>query len=149
MARSRLSGHSQLAFRDTLGPSGSRDIPARDPWAVVKVVPELPTKAHAASITQSGPEIAPPHCALIHSLGRDSPSPYTLPESRNHRSDADGTHNPPQITLPPFSVLSFLLFPRIPSEPRVPLSFLAAERFQLSDSALGELDMKLYVSRIC
>ena len=59
------------------------------------------------------------------------------------------THNPPRVTLPPLSVLSSLIFPRIPPEPHVTLSFLGAERFQLSDTAMGELDMKLYVSRVC
>ena len=39
-------------------------------------------------------------------------------------------------------------YTKIPPEPHVTLLFLGAERFQLSDAALGELDMKLYVSPV-
>ena len=60
--------------------------------------------------------------------------------------NAAGAQGPPHVILPPFSVLLSLIHPRIPPEPHVTLSFLGAERFQLSDVALGELDMKLYVS---
>ena len=64
-----------------------------------------------------------------------------------HALNAAKAHNPPHAILSQFSVLPSLMHPGIPPEPHVTLLFLGAERFQLSDTALGELDMKLYVFR--
>ena len=115
----------------------------------MEVVPEHPAEMHVATtIAPPGSEGAPPARALIHFRDHNSPSPYAPPEPRPRTSSGVRTQSPPRITLPPFSVLSSLLFPRIPPEPYVPLSFLAADRLQLSDAALGELDMKLYVSLV-
>lgn len=138
----RPFGHPQFLFWSGPGPSSSRDVSTYGYCATGAVVPEFPTKVPVATITQSGPELEafPPARALIDLPRRNTePQPHTSNEVR--------THNPPQITLPSFSVLSTLIFPRIPHEPHVTLSSLGAERFQLSDAALGELDMKLYASR--
>ena len=59
------------------------------------------------------------------------------------------TLNFPQIALPPLSAISSLMLPSIPPEPRFALSSLGGDRFPLSDTALGDLGMKLYVSRVC
>jgi len=83
--------------------------------------------------------------ALIHSLGRNNPQSYALLVPQLHALDAAKAHDPPRVILPRFSVLPSLIHSRIPPEPHVTLLSLGAEKFQLSDAALGELDMKLYV----
>lgn len=109
-------------------PSGSNDVS----W-IDEAFPEVSAEKPATIL-----ETVPPARALTHSFGRNSPSHYASPKHR--------LHDPPHFTLSPISVpLSFIL-PRIPPVPHVTLSFLGAERFQLSDAALGDLDMKLCVS---
>jgi len=70
------------------------------------------------------------------------------PEPRTHALHEANMDDPSRVVLPPLSVLLSLIPPRIPPEPHVTLSLLGAERSQLSDTALGELDMKLCVSRV-
>ena len=115
-----------------------------DRCSVDETIPEVLTKVSVATITQSESEAVPPGRALAYSLSRNEPPPGPRPCTFNEVA----AHNPPRIALPPFSVLSTLVFPRIPREPRVTLSFLGAERFQLSDATQGELDMKLYAFRV-
>jgi len=67
---------------------------------------------------------------------------------QQHALNAAEAHGPPHVILPPLSVLLSLTRSRIPPEPYGTLPFLGPERFQLSEVALGELDMKLYVSRV-
>ena len=55
----------------------------------------------------------------------------------------------PYVALPPFSARLSLARPGIPPEPHVTLLSLGAGRSQLSDAALGELDMKLYAFLRC
>ena len=151
MAQSRPSNHPEFVFWEEPGLAGSRGVSIQDRRVIGEMAPELPVTTHvqaATIITQSEPEKVPPARALIHSLGPTSPLSPIPPEPRPHTSSEVGTYNPPRITLPPFSVLSSFLFPEIPPEPHVPLSFLGAEGLQLSDATLGELDMKLYVSRV-
>jgi len=139
----RPPGPTQFLLWNGPDPSSSGYVSAHECCAVGEAVPEFPTQPPVATITQPGPEAVPPAQALINPLGHNSP----LLELQPHKFNAVRTHSPPRITLPPFSVLSALVFSRIPHEPRVTLSFLGAERFQLSDAALGELDMKLYAFR--
>lgn len=147
MAQPRLSGHAKFVFWNGPVPSGSKDVSTQGCPAVLEV-PGPPTKIHAAIITQSEPEAVPPARALVRSLGHNSLPSCTPPEPRIHTLSQVKTHSPPQTILPPFSVLSSLLFPKILPGPHVTLSSLGAERFQLSGVALGELDMKLCVPRV-
>lgn len=101
----------------------------------------------STTLIQSGPrEAVPPARALVRTLGYNNLPPYPPPEPRPCTSSRVTTHSSSRVTS--FSVLSSLIFPRIPPEPHVPLSSLGAERFQISEAVLGELDMKLYVSRV-
>jgi len=114
-----------------------------DGYPVEGAVPELPTNVSIATTIQPEPEAVPPVRALVHSLG-----PNELPPEPRYTLNEVGAYNPPRIALPSFSVLSTLVFPSIPREPRATFSFLGAERFQISDATHGELDMKLYAFRI-
>ena len=140
-APSGPSGHLQFLIWNKPGPSSLEDVPARWRWPNEEGIPGFPTKTASPTIPQQAP--VPPARALIHIPGRNSPSFSVQPKAL----DDTKTQNPPRVVLPPFSALLSLIFPRIPPEPHVTLSFLGAERFQISDVALGELDMKLYVSR--
>lgn len=62
-------------------------------------------------------------------------------------SEAGTKHRPSPVILPSFSALLSRTLHKIPPEPHVTLLSLGAERFQLSDVTLGELDMMLCVSR--
>jgi len=133
------SGHPQLSLWDEPGPTSSEDILTEDSRTVGGVSPEPP--ADSVIVTRLLPKIAPPDRWSI--LGCDSSPSCGTP--RSQALNETKTFNPSRF--PPFSLLLALIFPRIPPEPRVPLSFPGAERLQLSDAALGELDMKLYGSR--
>ena len=114
-----------------------------------EAVPEVSTKKSSVTIPPA-PEETPPAHALIYSHRRNSPlgGSYAFPVPLPHAINAAEAHDPPHVILPPFSVLLSPMHSRIPPEPYVTLPFLGPERFQLSDVALGELDMKLYVSRV-
>lgn len=142
-----LLDHSRLSFRDDLATSCSKDASGR--WAVGEVVSEPPTNQLPPSVTmnQLQPEMVPPTRALIclpayNSLPSDTPPglrPRTFEETRTR----------PRFTPPPFSAISSLIFPGIPPQPHVVLSSPGIGQFQLSDVALGDLNMKLYVSWAC
>jgi len=109
-------------------PSGSNDAPTKERW-IVGSIPQVSTKASSLIL-----DTAPPARALLtRSLGQNSPLSIASPKHRLHALSGI-------ISVP----LSFIP-PRIPPEPHITLSFLGAERLQLSDAALGDLDMKLYV----
>ncbi|KAF9645625.1 hypothetical protein BDM02DRAFT_491555 [Thelephora ganbajun] len=143
----RPSSHHQFLFWNKPNSSSSSDTFARERWTVEEAVPQISTKAPVATITQSNPEAVPPARALIHSLSHLPP--YKPPEPQPHTLNGVRTHDPTRITLPPFSLLSTLIFPGIPPEPHVALSSLGPERFQLSDTALEELDMKFRLRVVC
>ena len=79
-------------------------------------------------------EVVPTAGALITSLAHNDLLSHTSPRTR--------------VLLPPFSAISSLIVPSIPPDLHVPLSFLGAGGFQLSEVALEDLNMKLYVSSI-
>jgi len=140
----RLLGRSQFLFWNGFYPSKSRDS-FQGRWAAREAVPESPANQPVATVTQFLPEAAPPAPALIRTLTCGGLSPGAPPEPQPCSIDESRTA---WITLPPSSVLFTLMFPSIIPEPHFTLSFLGAERLQLSDVALGGLDMKLYVSRV-
>ena len=136
--------HSQLSFLGDPNPSCSRDVHGRR--AVEGMVSEPPTNLpFSVTRVQLPSEIAPPGRALIYSPIYDSLLPYTPPGFGPRTFDEIRRRHP--FTLPPFSAISSLIFPSIPPQPHAVLSSPGAGRFQLSDAALGDLNMKLYVSR--
>jgi len=138
----RLPGHAQFLFWNELFPSSSRDS-FRGRWGTRGAVPESPANSSVATVTQLLPEAVPPAPALIPPLSCGGLSPGAPPEPQSSTIEESRT---PRVTLPPSSVLFSLMFPSIIPEPHFTLSLLGTERLQLSDVALGELDMKLYVS---
>ncbi|KAF9645913.1 hypothetical protein BDM02DRAFT_389138 [Thelephora ganbajun] len=86
---------------------------------------------------------------LVRSLVTNRLSPYTSSGPRPHMFGALRAHGLPPITLPSFSAISSLIFPRDPTNPHVILSFPGTERFQLSDTALGDLNMKFRLRVLC
>ena len=92
-------------------------------------------------------EIVPPARALIRPPAYNCLLSYTPPEPRPRTFDKIRTHI--FVTLPPFSAISSTIFPSIPPQPHVASSSPGTGRFQLSNAALGDLNMKLYVSRAC
>ena len=102
-----------------------------------------------AAVTELVRKTAPPACAFINPPGHNSPLPWhALPNHWTQAPDETKARNNPRVILPPFSVLSSLIPPRIPPGPHATLPLLGAESLQLSSATLGELDMKLYVSRV-
>jgi hypothetical protein len=116
----------------------------------VEVASEPPTRLlPVATRTQLPSETVPAARALIRPLGHDSPPSYTPPLTQPHTFDEVKKHKVYRVTLPPFSATSSLVFSIIPPGPHVALSALGTGQFQLSDVALRDLNMKLYVSRVC
>ena len=103
--------------------------------------PPVPTQ------TRIQPEIIPPVRALTRTPAHNVLS-YTPPGLHPLVLNEIMRHNLSRLTLPPFSAVSPLVFPSIPPGSHVTLSSLGAGGFQLSDVALGELSMKLCVSRV-
>ena len=136
--------HSQFLFWNGPDPSGSKDTHTR--WVVREAVSEPPTNLlPVATKTQLPPEMVLPVRALvIHSLAHNSLLPSGPPPHANEVR----RYNLPRVALPSFSAVSSLVIPTIPPESHDTSPPLGAGRFQLSDVALGDLDMKLYVSRI-
>ena len=141
------SDRSQFSFWDDHDPSYSTD--AHGPWAVGEMVPGPPTglPPNVTEIQMPSPSIVPPARALICPPAYNCLLSYTPPELRPRTFDKIRTHI--FVTLPPFSAISSTIFPSIPSQPHVALSSLGAGQFQLSNAALGDLNMKLYVPRAC
>lgn len=139
------SDQPQFLFWDGPDPPDSK---AR--WTVGDTLPESSIEAQIATITSPALEAVPPALARAHSHSLDNlATSRASPEPQAHAiNEAEACHQPPVI-LPPFSTLLPLASPAIPPEPHVTLISLGAEHFQLSDAALGELDLKLYVPRFC
>lgn len=90
------------------------------------------------------PEMVPPACAPISPLAYNSLlSSYTLPGPQHHTFNEIRTHEFPRVKLPPLASMNCLASSNVPPGAHVTLG---AGRFQLSDAALGDLNMKLYVS---
>jgi len=136
------SEHPRFLIWDKPDPSGSSDVSAQERWVVAQAVPEVSTKTSLVTITPA-PKAIPPASAHIHSYCRNSLRPRASPTLQQRVLNAAEAHDPPHAILPPFSALLSIVHSRIPPEPHVTSSFLGAERFQLSDAALGELDTKL------
>ena len=137
-----LLNRPQFVFWDESGPSTSGDISSQESWAVGDTIAGTSTKTQVTgiTITQSAIETVPP--ALTHPLGSNNtlsrtPKPRLLNQVEAHKLSP--------VIIPPFSALLSRIRPGIPPEPHITLLLLGAERFQLSDVALKELDLKLYV----
>lgn len=139
-----LLDHPRLSFRDDPDPSCSKDASGR--WAVGEVVSKPPINQLPPSVTmnQLQPELVPSARALICLPAYDSLPSDTPPGLRPRTFEETRTR--PRVTLPPFSAISSLIFPSIPPQPHAVLPSPGIGRFQLSDVALGDLNMKLYVS---
>ena len=129
---------------DGPNPSGSNDVTVQE-HEIVGGFPEAFIESALVAIAKPTPETIPSARALIRSFGRDSTSSHLSPNPQPHTIDDAKAQCAPRTLLPPVSVLSSLRSPRVPPEPHITLLSLGTGRFQLSDAALGELDMKLYV----
>ena len=130
-----IVGPAEYTIRDESDPSCSSDISTQEH----EVVPAVITNTSLGTIARPAPNVVPPAHALACSLGHNS----------SLSSKGTKMQGSPYVAFPPFSARSSLVLPRIPPEPHVVLLSLGAGRFQLSDAALGELDMKLYASLRC
>ena len=137
---------SYFLSRGEPGPSASNN-PSRVRWTVEDLVLRSLANANVATVIQPGLWVVPPAPGLICHLGRNGP-PLLFPESQIHAVDEVETHPPSPVMLPQLSIPPPRPYTRIPPEPHITLLSLGSERLQLSDAALGELDMKLYVSRV-
>ncbi|KAF9645907.1 hypothetical protein BDM02DRAFT_388919 [Thelephora ganbajun] len=144
----RPSGSPKFLFWNEPGPPGSNDVFTRGRWAIGAVLPEPPTNP-VATITRFPPEAIPTTRMLVRSLVHNRLSPYISPRPPPHTFNTVRAHGLPPVTLPPFSVTSSLVFPRVPPKPHVVLSLLGTERLQLSDTALGDLNMKFRLRILC
>jgi len=141
--------HAQFVFWNAPDPSGSKDLPARGPWVIRGAGPEPGINFPPVSTTtQLPPETIPRFRALVPSLVHNGLLPATPPGPPIYPFSEVRACDFPHVPLPSFSAISSLVFPTNPQDPHVMSSFLGGERFQLSDTALGDLDMKLYVSRV-
>ena len=126
-------------------PSGWSDVSARERGVVGREVPGVFTNTSLVTITQPAPEVITPARTLINSFSCNSTSLYVSPKRQLHVFNDAKAHSSPPALLPPFSIMFSPKSSRIPPDPHVALLSLGAGRSQLSDAALGELDMKLYV----
>jgi len=115
--------------------------------AIGEMDSELPASSPlVATRIRLPPEMVPSVCAPIPPFAYSSLLSYTLPGPQPHTFNEIRTHEFPRIKLPPLSPINR---PTPSSILPGPYVTLGAGRFQLSDAALGGLDMKLYVSRVC
>ena len=133
------AGPAEHTIRDESDSPCPSDVSARGHEAAGEEFPGVTTNASLVTITRPAPKVVPPAHALACPLGHDS----TL------SSNGAKMQVSPHVALPPFSARLSIALHRIPPEPHVALLSLGAGRFQLSDAALGELDMKLYASLRC
>lgn len=128
--RRRPSSHNpKFSFR--IDPR-SREVSAREHLTVGNIARRVPPTTPVGANLE--PEKVPPGRALTHYPGHNSQPP----EPRPHIPQGVRTRNP----LPPYSVLSTLIFPGVLPEPRITLESLGPERFQLFDVVQNELEMK-------
>ena len=134
-----IVGPAEYTTRDGSDPSCSSDIYTQEHEAVEEGVPGVTTSTSLVTITRPAPNVVPPAHALACPLGHDSSLSF------NGVKMQGSLH----VALPQFPARFSLAPPGIPPESHVALLSLGAGRFQLSDAALGELDMKLYASLRC
>lgn len=127
--------YPRFLYRDGPGPSGSVDSYRCE--AIGEVASELPTNTVSSTRT------------LIRPLAYESPLSHLSPGPRARTFNGVKTHNLPRIAIPHLSATSSFVIHSIQPGPHLALSPLGAGRFQLSDTALDDLNMKLYVFRIC
>ncbi|KAF9785434.1 hypothetical protein BJ322DRAFT_829801 [Thelephora terrestris] len=118
---------------------------SKERWTVGDAVPGSSTNTNTATAIQPtlGEVLSAP------ALSRSSPPSLVSPVSRLHAVNEVETHRPYSVALPPFSIPLPRIHTRIPPEPHIALLLMGAERLQLSDVALGELDMKFRISALC
>lgn len=136
----------QFVFWDEPDPPTSRNTSSQECWGIGGAIPGSSTNPQVAPITQSTIGTAPTASALVHPLGGKNP-PLHGPKPWLHLVNLVKTRRPSSMIIPPFSALLSRIPSRIPLEPHITLLLLGAERFQLSDVAMEELNMKLYVPR--
>ena len=134
-----IAGPAEYTIRDESGISSPNSMFGQEHEAVGEGIPGVTTNTSLVTITRPAPIMVPPAQALAYPPGHNS-----LLSSKGAKVQGS-----PYVALPPFSAQVSLVPPRIPPEPHVTLLTLGAGRFQLSDAALGELDMKLYASLRC
>ena len=134
-----VAGPAEHTIRDEPHPSCPNDISARERAAFGEGVPGVTTNTYLVTITRPAPNVVPPAHALACPLGHDSSLSF------NGVKMQGSLH----VALPQFPARFSLAPPGIPPESHVALLSLGVGRFQLSDAALGELDMKLYASLCC
>ena len=134
-----IAGPAEYTIRDESGISSPNSVFGQEHEAVGEGIPGVTTNTSLVTITRPAPIMVPPAQALAYPPGHNS-----LLSSKGAKVQGS-----PYVALPPFSAQVSLVPPRIPPEPHVTLLTLGAGRFQLSDAALGELDMKLYASLRC
>ena len=129
----------KFIFWNDPDPSASGSLPSQRPC----IVSESLIKTRFAPISPRQPALGPAPSALVlaHPLGQSSPPACGSPEPPPHAINETERHGLPLA----ISIIS----PGIPPWLRVTSSPTDPERLQLSDAALGELDMKLYVFRAC
>ena len=137
--------HTPFVHWGEPGPSGWSGVSAREHEAIGRGVPGGFTNTSLITVTQPTPELIMPTRTLIRSFNRNSTSLHVLPKRQLYAFTDVKAKNSPHALPPPLSVLLSLKSSRIPPESHVTLLSLGAGRSQLSDAALGELDMKLYV----
>ena len=141
-----LLGQRKFVFWNDPYRSASKEVSAQDRWAIEGEASGSMTNSQIATITQPAPEEVPPAVVPVDLFGRIDSLSCASPEPRPQRGVNEiETYRRSPVILPPFSMLLSPTPLRISPEPHVTLFSLGAERFQLSDAALGELDMKLYV----
>ena len=144
-ASSGPSDHPPFIFWNKHNPSGSRDAHRR--WVVGGVDSEPTTDSVPAvtTTTQLQPRTGrvPPARVLIRFLSHIPPGPRLRMLNEEVR-----VHSFPRVALPHFSAISSLIIPSILPESRFASSSVGAGKFQLSDVALEDLNMKLYVPRV-
>ena len=134
-----IVGPAEYTTRDGSDPSCSSDIYTQEHEAVEEGVPGVTTSTSLVTITRPAPNVVPPAHALACPLGHGSVLSSTGAKMQGS----------PHVALPSSSARFSLVPLRIPPEPHIALLSLGTGRFQLSDAALGELDMKLYAYLHC
>jgi len=135
-----LLNHPQFVFWNEPDSSASTGVSPQERW----VAAESSTKPQITTVIQPALKMVPSELSRIQTLSRNSTPPST-PLDQPRPPSPDQAHHSPPVILPAFSRLLSRVSPRILPEPHLTLLSLGAQRFQLSDTAVDELDMKLYV----
>lgn len=138
-ARPKLLDPPRFIFWDQPDPSTPGDVYPQECWAPGDTTAGPSNNAQGV---ESATRTVPLALTLAHPPG-GSDLPSRGPKPLLHAPSQVMIHKPSPVIIPPFSAL----LSRIPPEPHITLLLLGGERFQLSDVALEELDMKLYASQ--